>query len=150
MHTEHLQNVTAGRVLGGWLVAIGATSLAVFVFIASGVGVDGPTTASAFASVVSVMAGFWAGGFFVGFRARRAPILHGVAMGITSIAAWVVANILSEMMTSQADWTGLGAGISLGIILAQMIAATVGALMGYNLALRGKPGLSEEIGEDEK
>jgi hypothetical protein len=145
MHTEHLQNVTIGRVLGGWLVAIAVTSLVVLAFIASGMSSDVPTLASSVASLIAVMSGFLAGGFFVGFRARRAPILHGVAMGLVSIVAWVIANLLSELFAGSADWAGLGAAIAVGLVLAQMVAATVGALLGYNLVLRGKPGLQEDM-----
>jgi len=145
MHTEHLQNVTFGRVLGGWLVAIAVTSFVVLAFIASGMSAEAPTAASSIASLVAVIVGFLAGGFFVGFRARRAPILHGVAMGLVSIVAWVIANVLSELLTSAADWTGLGPAIAIGLVLAQMVAATVGALLGYNLVLRGKPGLQEDM-----
>lgn len=145
MHTEHLQNVTFGRVLGGWLVAIAVTSLVVLAFIASGISADVPTAASSIGSLISVITGFLAGGFFVGFRARRAPILHGVAMGLMSIVAWVIANVMSELFTASADWTGLGAAIAVGLVLAQMLAATVGALLGYNLVLRGKPGLQEDM-----
>jgi hypothetical protein len=148
MHTEHLQNVTFGRVLGGWLIAIAVTSLVVLTFIASGVSADAPTAGSSIASLVAVIAGFFAAGFFVGFRARRAPILHGVAMGLVSIVAWVIANILSELFAGTADWAGLGAAIAVGLVLAQMVAATMGALIGYNLALRGKPGLQEDMPPD--
>jgi hypothetical protein len=40
-------------------------------------------------------------------------------------------------------WTGLTPARAVGLLLAQIAAAVVGALLGYNVALRGKPGLSE-------
>lgn len=145
MHTEHLQNVTVTRVATGWLIAIAVTSLAVFVFEASGIGTAGAGAMNAIASFIAVGAGFGAGGFVIGFRARRAPILHGVGMGIASIVVWAVINIVA----SSGDWAGLGVTVAIGLVLAQMIAAVVGALLGYNIALRGKPGLSEDFPVDD-
>jgi hypothetical protein len=144
MHTEHLQNVRLSMVVAGWLVAIAVTSLVVFVFQASGFGSFGSGVADALASLIAVVVGFAAGGFFAGFRARSAPILTGAGMGITSIAAWVLVNALATGL-GLGEWTGLDATAALGLVLAQMAAAVIGALVGYNIALRGKPGLSEDI-----
>ena len=147
MHTEHLQNVRYGWVIAGWLVAIAATSLVVFIFEASGfVGETG--TQDNIASLVSVLAGFIAGGFFAGFRARRAPVLHGIGIGLTSLVAWVVVNLIASTLLDAVGWSGLTAGLALGLVLLQVVAAIVGALLGYNLATEGKPGLTEHEPSD--
>ncbi len=149
MHTEHLQNVTVGRVLGGWLVAIAVTSLIVFVFLASGLGDDTPGISTSLASLIAVVAGFWAGGFFVGFRALRAPILH--AAGWVSLRSWRGWRSTCWHSCSGTRPTGPGWVLpapATALVLAQMTAAIVGALvMGYNVALRGKPGLHEDIAQ---
>jgi hypothetical protein len=146
MHTEHLQNVSVGSVIGGWLVAIAVTSLMVFVFEASGFGTQGGT-ANSLATLVAGSVGFGAGGFFTGFRTRRAPVLHGIAIGLTSIVVWVAVNLVATIMGFPYD-PGLGAALAIGVLLAMISAAAIGALIGYNLVLRGKPGLSEDYPGD--
>ncbi|MGH7503252.1 MAG: hypothetical protein ACREL7_16115 [Longimicrobiales bacterium] len=143
MHTEHLQNVGVGRVVGGWLVAAAVTSLVVFVFIASGAG-TGEGVGNAVATTISVAAGFAAGGFFTGFRAMRAPILHGAGIGITSVVAWALANVV-VLFEPDAVYRGVTPAVVAALMLVQLVAAVIGALLGYNVALRGKPGLREDL-----
>lgn len=143
MHTEHLQNVTIGRVVGGWLVAIAMTSLAIFVLLGSGMMSDEPDATNTWWSVVAVAAGFFAGGFFTGFRALQAPVLHAAGIGIVSLAAWAVLNALAAMLLPDWSWPSLTPDLAVGLLLTQLLAAIVGALIGYNIALRGRPGLAE-------
>ena len=80
MHTEHLQNVSVGRVLLGWAVAAAITSFVLLMlaaFNALPFGGDG-----GWWNVVAAGVGFFGGGFFAGFRAMQAPILHGVAIAL--------------------------------------------------------------------
>jgi hypothetical protein len=141
VHTEHLQNVSIGTVVGGWLVAIAVSSLLVLVFVASGLfeGDGGETLWTSMAVVI----GFWAGGFFAGMRAMQAAILHGVAIGLMSIVVWFVLNALAALFFPDVGWEALTPGLTVGLLFAQIAAAVPGALMGYNLALRGKPSLEE-------
>jgi hypothetical protein len=143
MHTEHLQNVTFGRVAAGWLVAIAITSLAALAFISMGVLSDEPTAGNTWWSVIAVLIGFFAGGFFAGFRAIQAPILHAVCMGLLSMVVWFALNALAALFFDAWDWPSLTAEMTVALLLAQLAAAVVGALLGYNIALRGAPGLSE-------
>lgn len=140
MHTEHLQNVRSTRVFTGWLVAIAVTSLLVLAFAGTGVLSGG---AEYVGTLIAVIVGFWAGGFFAGFRAIEAPILHGVGIGLTSLVVWAALNVVVAVAFDGIGWTGLTPSLAVGLMLAQIAAAVVGALLGYNVALRGKPGLSE-------
>lgn len=142
MHTEHLQNVRYGWVIAGWLVAIAVVSIVVFIFEASGF-VEGGGPRDALASLIAVIAGFAAGGFFAGFRALEAPILHGIGIGLMSLVAWVVVNLVAATVLDLAGWQSLTPAFAVGLVLVQVVAAVVGALLGYNVATRGKPGLSE-------
>lgn len=144
MRTEHLQNVTIPRVVTGWLVAVAVTSLVVLALVGLGPLASVATEPSTFWSVVAVVIGFWAGGFFTGFRALQAPILHGVVIGLTSLVAWFLVNLLASLVKAGTAWEGVTPPLAVGLLLAQMAAAVVGALMGYNLALRGEPGLRED------
>ena len=141
MHTEHLQNVRAGTVAAGWLVAVAVSSLLAFVFVASGL-FGGDERDSLWASV-AVILGFWAGGYFAGFRAMQAAILHGIAIGLASLVVWFFVNAIASLFFRGFRWEALTPALAVGLLLAQIAAAIVGALMGYNTALRGKPSLEE-------
>ncbi len=144
MHTEHLQNVRMGHVAGGWLVAIAVTSLAVFVLEALGFSDGG--VVNGLASGLAVLVGFGAGGMFAGFRSMRAPILHGVGMGVLSVSAWALVNLVG-VFQPQLVYGGVTAPVLAALMFVQFVAAMVGALVGYNLALRGRPGLREDLPE---
>lgn len=142
MHTEHLQNVRGVQVAAGWLIAIAISSLLGLVLVGFGV-LEDAMRVNTFWSLLIVLFGFWAGGFAAGFRALQAPILHGVAIGLMSLVVWVVVNGVLSLLSPRVQWEGLTVPLAIGLVLTQMAAAIVGALMGYNTALRGKPGLSE-------
>lgn len=147
MHSEHLQNVSWGGIVGGWLVAIAVTSLAVFAFEASGFDL-GDGMATSVATVIACAVGFGAGGFFTGFRMRRAPVLHGVGIGLMSLVVGAGLNFMGSL----AGWTydpGVSAALTIGVVFVMVVAAGAGALVGYNLALRGRPGLSEDYPGDD-
>ncbi len=142
MHTEHLQNVRVTRVGAGWLVAIAVASLAILAFLGLGLfSSDGMLTS--FGGVLAVSLGFFAGGFFAGFRAIEAPILHGVAIGVTSLVAWAFLNVAAAALFASFEWVALTPALAAALLLVQMAGAVIGALLGYNVALRGRPGLTE-------
>jgi hypothetical protein len=143
MHTEHLQNVTLGRVLAGWLVAAAVTSLGALAMISAGLMTEEPTPANTWWSVMAVIIGFFAGGLFSGFRALQAPVLHAAGIGLTSLGVWVVLNALAAIFFSGWTWPSVTAELAVGLLFTQMAAAIVGALVGYNIAVRGRPGLGE-------
>jgi hypothetical protein len=134
MHTEHLQNVRPVTVVAGWLIAIAVTSLIMLALVGLGI-VDGesPSTRTA---LVALAVGFIAGGAFAGMRSAQAPILHGVAMGLFSLLAWFVLDILSQSLLSGVNWE-LTTDLTITALLVQIIAGIVGARLGYRFALRG-------------
>jgi hypothetical protein len=143
MHTEHLQNVGAGRVMAGWLVAAAVASLAALALLAAGLLHEETTPANTWWSLVAVGVGFFAGGFFAGFRAIQAPILHAIGIGLTSLLVWFLLNALATLLSRQWGWPQLTPEFAVAVLFLQLAAAVVGALLGYNLALRGRPGLGE-------
>jgi len=144
MHTEHLQNVRPTRVVAAWLVAAAVTSLVALALVGAGVMSEEATRANTWWSVVAVAVGFFAGGLFAGLRAIEAPILHAFAIGLTSLVVWFVLNAVAAAFLPDWSWTGLTPQLALGILLMQFVASTIGALLGHNLALRGRPGLAEQ------
>jgi hypothetical protein len=105
---------------------------------------DESTPANTWWSIAAVTVGFFVGGLFAGFRAVEAPILHAVGIGLTSLVAWFLLNALAAMFLPGWIWRGLTPQLALGILLMQFVATTLGALLGHNLALRGRPGLTEQ------
>lgn len=144
MHTEHLQNVSIRRVVAGWLVAIAVASLVAMSLLGAGIMDDDTTAANTRWSMVAIAAGFFAGGFFAGFRALQAPVLHAGGIAVTSLAAWVLLNALSTLaFAGRWQWQAMTPEFAIGVLMVQLVAAVLGALIGYNMAVRGRPGLRE-------
>lgn len=141
MHTEHLQNVRPVWVATGWLVAVATTSLIALVLASLElVGPDG--AAEALWAVVAVALGFWVGGFFTGFRALEAPILHGIGIGLTSLVAWFIVNLLTVPFPGL-RWEALSPMLTAALLLVQMMSAVAGAWVGHRVALRGGAELTQ-------
>jgi hypothetical protein len=105
---------------------------------------DETTTANTWWSMFAVGAGFLAGGFFTGFRALQAPVLHAVGIGITSLVAWFLANALSALLIDGGwTWPAVSPEFAVGLLFLQLAATVIGSLLGYNMAVRGRPGLGE-------
>lgn len=143
MHTEHLQNVTAGRIVTGWLVAAAVVSLVALALLAAGLLHEETTASNTWWSMFAIAVGFFAGGFFAGFRALQAPILHALGIGLTSLVVWFLLNALATLFVRHWGWPTITPEFAIAVLLLQLVAAIVGALLGYNIATRGKPGLRE-------
>ncbi len=141
MRTEHLQNVHLGWVTAGWLIAAAVTSLVVIAL--AGVGIVAPEgSMSAAGSILAVVVGFYVGGMFTGFRSIDAPILHGIAIGIYTLAAWLVLNLVASLVAG-APWQRLTPTAAAAGLLLQMAAAVAGAWTAHVIELRGGPKISE-------
>lgn len=133
MHTEHLQNVHPVRVLAGWLVSIAVTSVAVFGLIVLGIMGAEPRQDSTWA-VMAVAVGFLVGGWFTGFRTLEAPILHGVALGITSLLAWAALNLVVAVSFRESQWSAMTASTAIAVLFTQVVAAVAGCWIGTRRA----------------
>ena len=133
MHTEHLQNVHPLRILGGWLVSVAVTSVAVFVLIVLGLMDGSGGRGDTAGAVLAVGGGFLVGGLFTGYRTVEAPILHGISLGLTSLVAWAVLNLVVAALGG-AGWTGLGTTAALAVLLTQIAAAVLGCWIGTGQA----------------
>lgn len=147
MHTEHLRNVGIVRVIVGWLIAVSVASLLMLALL--GFGIAPPDSTGGWAGFLAMAVGFGAGGFAVGFRALRAPILHGIAIGLTSLVAASAFAAINALMSPGTRWTDMRPSAVILLVFGQFAAAVVGALMGYNVAIRGRPGLGEPDAPEE-
>ena len=127
MHTEHLQNVRPAGVLFGWFVSVAVVSLIALVLAATGLVDPESTSSGGLWGVLAIGVGFFVGGWFVGSRLGVAPILHGVAIGIVSILVWFVANLLAGETVADGAWTSGSEAYYAGLLLLQIVAATLGA-----------------------
>ena len=144
MHTENLSNVGFASILVGWLIAIAVTSLLVLLFTATGLmSADEPETAWA---VAAFTVGFFAGGYLTGTRDIEAPILHGVGIGLTTLVAWFVVNVVATFFVDEASYSELSAATTAGLLLIQMAAAIAGAWLADRRALRGEDLPGERLG----
>ena len=135
MHTEHLQNVHPLRIGAGWLVAIAVTSIAVFGLIVLGL-MEGDARGDTVWAVTAVALGFLVGGWFTGMRTVEAPILHGIALGLTSLLAWAALNLLAIPFGME-DWTGLTPSATVMVVAVQIVAAIAGCWAG-TMSARGR------------
>jgi hypothetical protein len=135
VYTERIRHVVPLQVLAGWLIAAAMTSLFALTFAALGLTGADLTTDSIWATVALAL-GFWAGGLFTGLRVRGAPLLHGILIGLTSLAVWFALNILGVFVPGLL-WEALSPGLTAILLLVQMATATAGAWIGHRVALRG-------------
>ena len=142
MYTEHLNNVRLGWAVGGWFVSVAVTSVLLIILAGLQLVDTDPVTGSLW-SVLAVAIGFWIGGFFTGLRVLKAPILHGIAIGLTSLVFWFFLNLAADLFFGLSAWTGLTPTLTAAIMLEQMAVAVGGAWVGYRVAQRGGTELAE-------
>ena len=133
MHTEHLNNVRLGYVLAGWAIAIAATSLFVFILIATNIQSSMSSDGRWIAAAVAL--GFAVGGAFVGFMTSLAPILHGIMIAFTSLIVWALFNVITSFVAPEFTWTELTSQWTVAVVLVQIVAAILGARFGYRYAV---------------
>ncbi|MDZ7780597.1 MAG: hypothetical protein U5R14_11805 [Gemmatimonadota bacterium] len=127
MQSEHLTNLHPGWVVGGWLIAVSVT--AALYLGGVGLGLVVPGSDPVLWVIVSIGGGFYVGGLFVGLRWTDAPILHAAAISFFSVLVWFFVTLFSEVETFDA------ADIVLGLVLVQLVAATLGGWMGRRVSL---------------
>ncbi|HEX8907320.1 MAG TPA: hypothetical protein VF771_20880 [Longimicrobiaceae bacterium] len=128
MHTEHLTNVRPGTLLLGWFIGAAAVSLAVIAMIAVGLLPRDGTGGTGW-GLLAIAAGFMAGGWWTGWRAGAAPILYAVGMGLVSLLLYFLVNLVPGQIFDAESWS-VGPGYVAGLLLLQIVAAAVGALIG--------------------
>lgn len=133
MHTEHLQNVHPVRIVAGWLVSAAVTSVAVFGFIVLGLMGEEAARDATWA-VLAVGVGFLVGGWFTGTRTVEAPILHGIALGLTTLVMWAGLNLVAVVGWGSEGWSGLGTTAALVVLLTQVVTAVTGCWIGTRQA----------------
>lgn len=127
MQSEHLSNLHAGWVIGGWLIAASVTAAVYLGGI--GLGLVSPSDGAGFWICVSMAGGFFVGGMMVGMRWSDAPVLHGAAITFFSVLVWFVVALTSG-----------GGGVDsvqlvLGLLLLQLFSSCVGGWAGRRVTM---------------
>lgn len=131
MASERLEHLRPSWIAFGWFIAAAVTSLVLLVLIAIGVlGAEATAAAADVWVAVALLIGFTIGGFFAGVRVGKAPILHGLAIGLFSLVVWLLANLLIGVPADPNGWQALPLSVAAGLLLLQTVAAIVGARMG--------------------
>jgi hypothetical protein len=125
MHSEHLRNVRPSTVALGWFLGAAMTSLVVFALLAVGLLSRDGTGGTGW-GLLAIAAGFFAGGWFAGWRTGAAPLLHGVAMGLLSLLLWLLVNLVPGSLLHADSWSVGSPAYPAGILLLQIAAAAAG------------------------
>jgi hypothetical protein len=132
---ESVRSVRPGWIGFGWFIAAALTSLLLFVMTAlQMIRPEAPTEGMGVA--ISLLVGFLVAGFFVGTRVNAAPVLHGLGMGLFSVAVWLGLNLFVGEGLGGAAWDSISAGVAAGLLALQTAAAVVGARAGVRFARR--------------
>lgn len=132
---ESVRSVRPTWIAFGWFIAVAVTSLLLFVLtVLDLLQPEAPTEGIGVA--VSIMVGFLAAGFFVGTRVNAAPVLHGTAMGLLSVVAWLALNVFVGEAMGGAAWDSIPGGVAAALMALQIAAAVVGARAGVRFARR--------------
>jgi hypothetical protein len=112
----------------GWFLAVALTSLVLLALSSFGLLVaDGG--GEALWAAVALAVGFFVIGVFVGTRVVAAPVLHGVAIALFSLVAWLAVNLIGEPF-GETTWRSLDAPTVAGLLVLQAVAAVVGTRIG--------------------
>jgi hypothetical protein len=131
MHSEHLRNVQISWVAFGWFVGLAAAAAVLLLLAGAGFTESGGKQET-IVLTVAVAAGWFMGGFIVGFKAAAAPILHGAAMALFTFVAWFGLNLAFGGLTTGASaWEFFGARSLAAALLVQVLAAITGCWLGY-------------------
>jgi putative membrane protein (TIGR04086 family) len=133
--TERLRNLRPSWIAFGWFIGAAVTSLLILAFVAFGLLPPAGVLNGGIWIPLALLLGFFCGGFFVGWRARAAPVLHGLAIGLFSLIVYVLANLLFGEPTGWAAWGGLPTGEAAMLLLLLTVAAAIGGRVGMRWAM---------------
>jgi hypothetical protein len=120
----------------GWFIAAAITSLVVIGLEVLGIVGENPADEALWVGI-ALFIGFLVSGYFVGARVARAPVIYGIAMGLFSVVAWFLLNILLGEPTGVTSWRSLPLGSTIFLLLLQCIAAVIGVWLGIRSLTRG-------------
>lgn len=127
--TESLVRLRPSWIAFGWFIAAAITSLILLALLGLGLITDDPQAEGIWVAA-AFLVGFSVAGFFVGVRAGISPFLHGLGMGLFSLVAFLLVNLLAGEPTGQTAWREMGTTTALWLIILQTVAAIVGTRMG--------------------
>lgn len=134
MHTEHLQSIRWGLIGMAWMVGASIAALLLTALIATNV-VDPDSAIGVRVAIGCIAIGFFTAGLYAGLRAKAAPILHGVSIGLFSLLVWFLLNVVSAVAFPDFGWSALTPNMAIGLVLVMIVSAILGARAGYRKTL---------------
>lgn len=130
---ESVRSIRPAWIGIGWFLGAALTSLLVFVLSVVGlIRANAPTEGMGVA--LSLLVGFVMAGFWVGTRVNAAPVLHGVGMGLVSLAVWFALNVFAGSLGE--GWHAVSGPVAVALLGLQTASAVVGARAGVRFARR--------------
>jgi hypothetical protein len=117
-----------------WVVGVSIAALLLTALIATNV-IDPDSAFGVRASIAAIALGFFTAGLYAGLRAKAAPILYGVCIGLFSLLVWFVLNVLASVLFPDFGWSALTPNMAVGLVLVMIVAAVLGARAGYRKTL---------------
>lgn len=131
MDSERIEHLRPSWVAFGWFIAAAVSAFVLLALVALGVlGAEAGATNGDVWVAVALLIGFITGGFFTGARVGRAPVLHGLGIGLFSLVVWLLANLILRDPADPTAWDALPISVAVGLLFLQTVAAIVGARMG--------------------
>ncbi len=133
---ESIRSLRWNWILLGWFVAVALTSLFILVLAAFDVIGSVESQAAGPWIALSLLVAFYVAGLFVGSRVLASPVLHGTAIGLFSLLAWLILNLIVGEPVGETTWRSLDASTTAMLLVTQAAAAILGARSGVCLMLR--------------
>lgn len=130
---ESVRSIRPAWIGLGWFIGAALTSLLVFVLSVLGLIRENAPT-EGMGVTLSLLIGFVIAGFWVGTRVNAAPVLHGVAMGLLSLAVWFALNVFAGSVGE--GWHAVSAPVAAALLGLQTVSSVVGARAGVRFARR--------------
>ena len=134
MH-ESLRSMRWSWVGFGWFIAVCLTSAILLALEAFGLIAEGAPGETLWVAV-ALATGFLATGIFIGTRVAAAPVLHGAAMGVASLIAWFLVNLLLGEPLDASAWGSLDPMALGAMLVLQAASAVVGTRAGVRWVRR--------------
>jgi hypothetical protein len=133
MESRMLHEIRPTWIAFGWFIAVAVTGVVLLALTAFGLVEAGAEPANSWVAAAMLL-GFLAGGMMTGARVGTAPVLHGLGIGLFSIVAWLLLNLLLGEPTGATAWHAMPTAIAAALLGLQTAAAVIGARIGLRLA----------------
>jgi hypothetical protein len=132
--TERFSDIHPTWIAFGWFLSVAVAGFFLFLFIVLGLLTTDTLEGGAVWTAVAILLGFVGGGFLTGLRVAAAPVLHGIGIGLFSLLAFLVVNLVPGEALGASAWREIPISQAAGLLTLQAASAVVGARFGVRWA----------------